>query len=79
VSSLRHAIYIVGLSVFWGERTHSWGISHSFFSCAEGVRPSEKGRLLPYLQRKYCKGFFLYCNQSFFVEEVGCQAHEHSL
>jgi hypothetical protein len=44
----------------------------------KGVKPSERGQLLPYLHREACKGF-LYCNQSFIVEEVGFKAHEKSL
>jgi hypothetical protein len=41
------------------------------FSREEGVGPWEKGILLPYMQRISCKGF-MFCIQSFVVEDIGC-------
>jgi hypothetical protein len=55
VSSLRHAIYIVGFVFGKAEKSFEGLIIH-FLKCKRG-RTIWELRLLPYLQIKYCKGF----------------------
>jgi hypothetical protein len=63
--------YILLALVYFGEFIH--------FSCAEGVGTTEERRLLPYLQRKVCKGFLCIITRVFVVEEAGFQSRDHSL
>jgi hypothetical protein len=71
--------YILLSLVYFELELILFGDLHSFFSRAEGVGPSETGCLLPYLQRKYIRGFLCIVIIVFSIGEVGCKAYENYL
>jgi hypothetical protein len=76
VPSSRHAIYIVGLSVFWGELILG-GESFNSHGNKGSNQPRKDDHYL--ICNKNIVRVFLYCNHIFVVEEAGCQARDYSL
>jgi hypothetical protein len=72
-----YVIYIVGFSVFWGEKSLFLEI-HSFSHVQKGLYHLRKDDYYLICRQHIVKGFYV-LYRVFVVERVGCQARENSL